>query len=516
MVSDSSQNNKRIAKNTLLLYFRMLLTMAVSLYTSRVVLGALGVEDYGIYNVVGGVVAMFSILSGSLSSAISRYLAFEIGRNNEKKLSEIFSSSITIQLIISVIIVIVSETIGLWFLNNKMVIPEHRIVAANWVYQISIFTFVVNLLSIPYNACIIAHERMSAFAWISILEALGKLVIAWCIIVSPIDKLVFFSSLIALMALIIRGIYTYYCNRHFHECKYNLKIRKEIFKEMLSFAGWNFIGSSSAILRDQGGSILINLFFGPSVNAARAVANRVNAAITSFVQNFMIALNPQITKSYANGDKDYMFKLIYEGARLSYYILLLLSAPVLLNTHYILVLWLKVVPEYTVIFIQLTLLFALCESISNPLITATQATGKIKKYQIIVGGLQMLNIPIAYFILKHGGSPESILYVAIIISQSCLSARLLLLKNLIGLKICYYLKHVYINVIIVSLLSLIVPYVVSCFIIDSLLCFIVTTLTSIFFTLFVVFYVGCSKLERKNIIIIIKKTVAKIRYDKHC
>ena len=203
MVSDSSQNNKRIAKNTLLLYFRMLLTMAVSLYTSRVVLGALGVEDYGIYNVVGGVVAMFSILSGSLSSAISRYLAFEIGRNNEKKLSEIFSSSITIQLIISVIIVIVSETIGLWFLNNKMVIPEHRIVAANWVYQISIFTFVVNLLSIPYNACIIAHERMSAFAWISILEALGKLVIAWCIIVSPIDKLVFFSSLIALMALII-------------------------------------------------------------------------------------------------------------------------------------------------------------------------------------------------------------------------------------------------------------------------------------------------------------------------
>ena len=311
-------NNKRIAKNTLLLYLRMLFLMAVSLYTSRVVLSALGVEDFGIYNVVGGVVTMFSMLSGSLSAAISRFITFELGKGNLPKLKRIFSSSVTIQIILSAIIILLIETVGVWFLNAKMVIPEVRVEAANWVLQFSAITFVINLISIPYNAAIIAHERMSAFAYISILEALGKLVIAYLITVSPIDRLVFYAILMCAVALMVRLTYGRYCKKHFEECTYHFVFDFALLKRMSGFAGWNFIGASSAVLRDQGGNLVINLFCGPAVNAARGIAFQVNAAINGFVVNFMTALNPQITKQYAMGNRDYMMNLIFKGARFSF------------------------------------------------------------------------------------------------------------------------------------------------------------------------------------------------------
>lgn len=375
-MSNTTENNKRIAKNTLLLYFRMLFLMAVSLYTSRVVLNALGVEDFGIYNVVGGVVAMFSVLSGSLSAAISRFITYELGKGNQENLNKIFSSAVTIQLILSGIIILLAETIGMWFLNAKMNIPEVRMEAANWVFQFSILTFAINLISIPYNASIIAHEKMSAFAYISILEAVGKLTIAYLITIAPIDKLIFYAILMCVVALVVRFTYGNYCKRHFSECTYHFVWDKQLLKQMFGFAGWNFIGASSAVLRDQGGNVVINLFCGPAVNAARGIASQVNNAVNQFVVNFMTALNPQITKSYAAGNKEYMMTLIFQGARLSFYMLLLLSLPILVNTHYILVLWLKIVPEHAVFFVQLILIFALSESISQPLITAMLATGK--------------------------------------------------------------------------------------------------------------------------------------------
>lgn len=259
-MGNSSENNKRIAKNTLLLYCRMLFLMVVSLYTSRVVLNALGVEDFGIYNVVGGVVATFSVLSGSLSTAISRFITYELGKQNQEKLNKIFSSAITIQAALACIIIMLAETIGLWFLNSKMNIPETRVEAANWVFQFSIFTFAINLISVPYNACIIAHEKMSAFAYISILEAIGKLSIVYLIVISPIDKLIFYAILMCVIALLIRITYGYYCKRHFCECAYHFIWDKQLLKQMFSFAGWNFIGAASGVLRDQGGNILINLF----------------------------------------------------------------------------------------------------------------------------------------------------------------------------------------------------------------------------------------------------------------
>lgn len=498
-MSNTAENNKRIAKNTLLLYVRMLLMMAVTLYTSRVVLNTLGVEDFGIYNVVGGVVAMFNVLSGSLSAAISRFITYELGKGNSKNLNKIFSSAVSIQLGLAGIIILLAETLGIWFLNVKMNIPEVRMEAANWVFQFSILTLAINLISVPYNASIIAHEKMSAFAYISILEAVGKLAIAYLISISPIDKLIFYAILMCAVALIVRLTYGNYCKRHFSECTYRFIWDKQLLKQMFGFAGWNFIGAASAVLRDQGGNVVINLFCGPTVNAARGVAFQVNNAVNQFVTSFMTALNPQITKSYASGDKEYMMTLIFQGARLSFYMLLLLSLPILANTHYILGLWLKLVPDHAVLFVQLILIFAMSESISYPLITAMLATGQIRNYQIIVGGLQMMNLPISYILLRMGFFPEIVIVTAICISQCCLAARLVLLKGMIGISIRKYLQKVYFNILIVSAVAVVLPLVSTQYIDESFMGFIIISLIAVTCTIISIYFIGCNRQERQFI-----------------
>lgn len=510
-MTETSQNNRRIAKNTLLLYARMLFMMAVSLYTSRVVLHTLGVEDFGIYNVVGGVVAMFSVISGSLSAAISRFITYELGRGDKDKLIKIFSSSVTIQFGLGLIILILAEAIGVWFLNSKMTIPVSRIYAANWVFQLSILTFIINLISIPYNAAIIAHERMSAFAYISILEVVAKLIIVYMLLMSPIDKLIFYAILMTTVAVIIRLVYGYYCKRHFEECTYHFIFDKELLKKMFGFAGWNFIGAASAVLRDQGGNIVINLFCGPTVNAARGIAYQVNNAISGFVSNFMMALNPQITKSYAAGDKKYMMTLIYQGGRLSFYILLILSLPVIINAHYILTLWLKVVPEHTTLFVQLVLIFAMFESISNPLITAMLATGNIRNYQIVVGGLQMMNLPISYILLRNGCIPETVLIVAICISQCCLGARLYMLRGMIGLSVREYIGKVYFNVLTVSVISSILPIFLAFKMEETFVNFIFSCFVSLLVSFIVIYFIGCRSKERQFINEKVNKLIKKLR-----
>lgn len=505
------QNNKRIAKNTLLLYFRMLFMMAVSLYTSRVVLQTLGVEDFGIYNVVGGVVAMFSVISGSLSAAISRFITYELGTGDKEKLIKIFSSSVTIQLGLGLIILILAEAVGVWFLNAKMTIPVNRLYAANWVFQLSIFTFIINLISVPYNAAIIAHEKMSAFAYISILEVVSKLLIVYMLLWAPFDKLIFYAVLMTSVALLIRLVYGYYCKRHFEECTYHFIFDKELLKNMFGFAGWNFIGATSAVLRDQGGNIVINLFCGPTVNAARGIAYQVNNAIHGFVGNFMMALNPQITKSYAAGDKKYMMILIHQGARLSFYILLILSLPVIINANYILTLWLKTVPEHTTLFVQLVLIFAMSESISNPLITAMLATGNIRNYQIIVGGLQMMNLPISYVLLRYGCIPETVLIVAICISQCCLAARLYMLRGMIGISIREYISKVYVNVLSVTIISAILPCILFYYLSETFISFLVICVVSIICTFTVIYFIGCNQKERKFINERMNKIIKKLK-----
>lgn len=506
-MSTTSENNKRIAKNTLLLYARMLLLMFISLYTSRVVLKTLGVVDFGIYNVVGGVVAMFSMLSGSLSAAITRFLTYDLGKNDSILLEKTFCSSVVIQTFLAIIIVILAEVIGVWFLNYKMVIPVDRIYAANWVLQFSIMVFAVGLIGLPCNAILIAHEKMSVFAYIGILEAIGKLVIAYLIMVAPIDNLIFYSMLLFILALIVNTTYGVYCYRNFMECRFRIIWDVDLLKKMFGFAGWNFIGASSAVLRDHGGNIVINLFFGPSVNAARGIAVQVQNAVSSFVNNFMTALNPQITKSYASGNNDYMMNLIFLGARFSYYILLVLGLPVLINTHYILHIWLENVPEHTVNFVRLIILFVMSESISNPLITAMLATGNIRNYQIVVGGLQMMNLPISYLLLRMGFVPEYVLVVAIAISQACLIVRLIMLRAMISLEIKKYIKDVYLNILGVSFVSIILPLIICYNTMENLCNFLLLCFVSFLSVCITVIFIGCNSEERNVLLTTIKKKI---------
>ena len=492
-------NNKRIAKNTAMLYIRMLLIMAVTLYTSRVVLKALGVEDFGIYNAVGGVVSLFAIISNSLSVAISRFITFELGRGDNMRLRMIFTTSLLIQLCIAFIIVLFVETIGLWFLNSQMEIPTNRLNAANWVLQFSVLTFAINLISVPYNALIIAHEKMSAFAYISILESFFKLGIAYLITISPIDRLVFYGVLMMLNAILIRFVYGIYCRKHFEESQFQLSFDKSLFKEMYRFAGWNFIGASSAILRDQGGNILLNIFFGPVANAARGIAMQVNHAVNAFVQNFTTAINPQITKSFAKGDNAYMMDLLFKGSRFSFYLLSLISIPILIKTQYILSLWLGSVPEHTAFFVQLILLYSLNESLSTPLITAMLATGNIRNYQIVVGGLQLLNVPISYLCFKLGMSINSVFWVALFISIICLVARIMMLYRMIQFPIRKFLVAVCVNAVCVFIIAIVPPLLLTWYIQNSLIGFCFICVISLLSSILSIYYVGCNREERNFI-----------------
>ena len=439
---------------------------------------------------------MFSMISASLSSAISRFITYEIGAGNKERLRDVFSSSVTIQIIIAIVFIMVAETLGLWFLNNKMVIPDNRVSAANWCYQLSILAFSLNLISVPYNATIIAYERMSVFAYISIFEGLAKLAIAFLILYNPFDKLIYYAFLVSVVSSIVVFVYRTYCKLHFEECSFSFRYDHGLLKQMFGFAGWNMIGTASTVLRDQGSNILINLFFGPAVNGARAIAQQVNTAVNSFVQNYMIALNPQITKSYASGDKEYMLRLVLMGSRFSFYILLFLGLPILLSTSFILDLWLDVVPEHAVLFVQLTIILTMCDCLSHTFVTAILADGRIKYYMIIVGGLQLLNLPIAYLALYLGAIPESVVVVAIIISQFCLMARLLFLRKIVGLSLRVFAKSVYLNVIIVSVLSVLIPLYLVYNMHEGWLSFVVVSGTSVLMTGLAVFFVGMKKEER--------------------
>lgn len=496
-MNDFKADNKRIAKNTLLLYFRMILTMLVSLYTSRVVLDALGVSDYGIYSVVGGLVSMLSLISGSLTASISRYITYSLGEGEKKNIKNVFSTSVYSLLLISFLIVVLAESIGLWFLNNKMVIPEDRLFAARWLFQFSVLTFVINLISIPYNATIIAHEKMSIFAYVAIYESVIKLFIAFLIFISPIDRLVWYGLLLMVVALSVRLIYGWYCSVYFDECKVNLIIDKKLFKQMFGFAGWNFFGSGSYILMTQGVNMLLNIFFSVVVNAARGIAVQIEGAVTQFANNFIVAINPQLIKSYANGNYEHMYTLICKGAKYSYFLILLLSLPLLLEMDIVLALWLKTPPNYACSFARLTLIIALLSSLSNTLVTTMMATGNIKKYQLIVGGTGMLVFPLSYFAFRFGMSPLSSYYIQFFIFVFQLLFRLFLLKSMVGLSIFRYIREVLMRVILVSIFAVIVPISLHVLIDNMYLRFLLVIISSLFFTSIAIYLVGLEENEKR-------------------
>lgn len=509
-MSDNSQSNQRLAKNTIILYIRMIVMMAISFYTTRVILNALGVEDYGIYNVVGGLVSMFSVLSSSLSSSTSRFITFGLGKGDKNELQKIFSTSVNINAILAIIVIIAIETFGVWFLNNKMTIDADRLDAANWVLHCSTVTFAIGLLSVPYNASIIAHEKMSTFAYMTIFDAVAKLGIALGIKYYGGDKLILFAILNIIPIVVSQIIYWQYCKKNFEECTYKREWDKNTFKEIGNFAIWNFIGCTAGTMKDQGVNVVINIFAGPAVNAARGIAMQINGIVSRFIQNFTIALNPQIIKDYANGNLQRMHKLIFTGTRFSYYLFMLLSIPIFFEVESILQIWLGEVPAHTILFTRLVLILTLAEIISQTLITAQAATGKIRNYQIVVGGILLLNFPISYLLLYLGMMPEITLAVAIVISQICLVVRLCFLKKLVQLPILEFIKSVYLRVITVTIISSIIPFLCYYNLQSSTTRFITICSISVISSLISIYYIGCNKEERRKVINNINKAIRKV------
>ena len=463
MVENKIDGN-RIAKNTLLLYLRMLFQLGIALYTSRAVLNALGVIDFGIYNVVGGIIVIFSFLNNAMASSTQRFLVYHLGTNDSRKLKQIFSSAIIIHFVMAVVVVGLAEIMALWFLQAKMIIPMERLEVAKWVFHLSVISSAITILSVPYNAAIIANERMGAFAAISIIETLLKLCVAIFISFCNGDRLLWYAGLLLGVSVIVRTIYGVYCSKSFPEAKLIFpRNNKLLYKEMTSFAGWSLVGNLSVVGYTQGINLLLNIFFGPAINAARGIAVQVQNAVYGFVRSFQTAVNPQITKSYAIGDLKSMHLLIYRSSKLSFYLTLMLSLPIIIETPYVLSLWLNIVPDYTVAFCRLTFISCMIESISNPFMIGASATGKIKKYHLIIGSILLLIVPVSYIFLKLGFEPIIVYIIDILIQFIAQIIRLFLCRHLFSLNILFYIKDVISRIVGVAVLS-----VVFSLLIDSL------------------------------------------------
>lgn len=503
-MADNLTANKRIVKNTIFLYFRTLVILVVSLLTSRVVLNALGVEDYGIYNVVGGVVAMFTVISGALSNAISRFITFELGKGVSEKLETVFSTSVNIQYLIALVILVIGELVGVWFLNYKMNIPLERIAAANWVLQLSLLTFCINLTNVPYNACIIAHEKMDVFAYVSIFEAVLKLIICYLIVVSPWDKLVFYATLQVGVAMIIRLTYTIYCRKHFAESLYHFIFDKQTMKEMTGFAGWNFFTNSAYVFNTQGVNLLINIFFGVTINAARGIATQVESAVMQLVNSFTTALNPQITKSYAAGERESMLSLVFRGAKFSYYLLFIIALPIIVEADFVLTLWLKNVPEHAVIFVQLSMVASLVNIVGKTGFTASMATGNIKRYVLWVTSAGVLAFPLTWVAFALGAPSEAAYIVFIIVYIIVEGVRLWVMKGLLDFPVKDFLGKVVFRLLLVTGLSSIIPFTIVHLMDSSWSRLFITLIACTVSSLFAIYIVGLTLNERQLIVNLIK------------
>lgn len=498
---NTPSNSKRIAKNTLLLYFRMFITMAVSLYTSRIVLNVLGVSDYGIYNIVGGIITIASFLNSAMVAASQRFISFELGKGDIKKLNNVFCTSVNIHLIIALIIVIIGETIGLWFVNSQLNIPENRMIAANWVYQFSILTFIFTIISVPYNSCIVAHEHMKVYAYISIFEVIMKLVIVYALLISPFDHLILYSILLSFVSIVIRCIYSIYCNKHFQECKYRMIFDKSLTLKMFSFAGWSVFGNMGFTFKDQISNIILNIFFGTTINAARGIGIQVSNLINTFSTNFTMALNPQITKQYAVGNIYESRKLVFTGARLTFFLLSIISIPIIINIDHILKIWLGIVPEYTSAFMILSIMTCLLYSLSSSITTAIQATGNVKVFQIGISIIMLSELPVDYLLMKLGCKPYCIMFPTVVTYFIAIFFRYSVLKRVVPYyKFKPYLFDVVFRCLLVFTISIIISIFIRYRFNDTFIDLILTSLISFLITGIIIFYGGLKKNEQYTIL----------------
>lgn len=505
-MSDYSSSNRLLIRNTAFLYGRTFLIMLITLYSSRVILNALGVEDYGTYNAVAGLVSMFGILTASLSTAISRYLTYELGRNdaNIDKLKKIFSISLEIQSLFSLVILILGETIGLWFVNTKLNIPAERLYAANWVWQGALLSFVFSLIKVPHHAVMIAHEHMNSYAIFSVLYSVLKLLICFLIIWGPFDRLAFYAVLHTFVDFLLLMMYVIYCKRHFTECHYHHSKDRDLTHNMFGFAGFSFMNNSANILNLQGVNILINIFFGVALNAARSIATQVEGAIMQLVENVTFSINPQITKSYAAEDKSRMFSLVCKGTKYSYYLMLLFAVPVFLEAEFILAIWLKTVPVFTVIFLRLTLIGALCKMLGNTGYTACMATGNIKKYSIWITAVGILVFPITWIAYKMGAPVEYAYYAFIVIYILVEVVRLILMKEMLDFPPMMFVKEVVVKIFTVTPVVVLLPSILFYYMSPGWLRLIVIVVVATISSGLGIYYLGLSKYEREYFTGIVK------------
>ena len=496
-MADISANNKRIAKNTMYLYFRMLFMTFIGLYTSRVILDKLGEVDYGIYNVVGGFVTMFTVVSGTMTTATQRYLSFEIGMKEKGNVRSIFSTMVWIHILFAIIVFLLAETIGLWFLNTHMNFPPERHEAANWVFQYSLFAFLLNICMAPYNGALIAYEKMSAFAYFSILEAILKLAICYVITITVFDKLSIYAFLITVIQITLMACYFFYCKKNFVQCKVDYKLNRQFTSSVFSFFGWNLIGALAMVLKDQGVNVVLNMFFGPVVNAARGISYQVLSKINGFVSNFQMAMNPQIIKNYAAEQKEAMYKLVFRSAKFSYLMLLTLSLPIIFEAPLILDVWLKEVPENTVLFLRIIMFTALLNTLSNPLIISMHASGIIRDFQIVVGGLSLLTLPLVYTAFKLGCDAYIGLIIAFIVEFGCHLTRLYMLKRTICFPAKKFFLQVTLRIIIITLLALILPGLTYSLIGSNISRFLSVCIATVFSCIIFGFYGGLDRTERQ-------------------
>lgn len=493
---NNSIKKKRIVKNTLMMYIRMFITMCISFYTSRLIIQALGVSDFGIYNVVGGMVTLFTFVNMAMLAATQRFLNYEIGQKNMIGMSEVFKTAYLIHIIIAAVIIIGGEIIGTWLINNKLQIPEESKISAMIVLQASILTCALQILTLPYNAVIIAHEHINISAFISIFECILKLGVSASLFLIPTNRLIYYAILLGGAQLVLLLTNWLYCQKHFFEVRGGVKIFKHRIKAMSQFAMWSLIGCASGVFSGQGLNILLGIFFQPVVNAARGIAVQIQSAVITFGYNLNIAMTPQITQSYSSGDLDFFFKILYYGSKYVFFLVSFVSIPIFLRTEYIINLWLGEVPQYTIPFIRWLILATLIEAVSTPLMRASDATGNIKIYQSIVGGILVLIAPISYLFLKLGCGPVSVFIVYFCVNGIAWLARLFILRKMIGLSISLYIKNVLLIVVSIFSISWFLSYICTQHIPNNFIGLMLTCLISTIITACLIYSWGLSIEER--------------------
>lgn len=498
-MTDTTQNNKRIAKNTMMLYIRMFIMLAVGLYTSRVVLHVLGASDYGIYNIIGGIVVLFSFFNNALKIPTQRFLNFNLGKKDIDSVHRVFCMSMNAYFILSFIFFVLAETIGLWFVITQLNIPTNRSNAALWAYQFSVITFIVNLLRIPYNATIIAYERMDFYAYVSLIEVILKLAVVYLLYITPYDKLIIYALLYTIIPIMMNITYKIYCNKKFAITRYKPIWDSKIFRSLFGFSGWSLFGSIANMSAQQGINILVNIFYGVTVNAAVGIANQVTTNVYQFISNFQTAFQPQIVKTYAANEKENFYGLIFRSAKFSYYMMFLLALPIILTTQDILEIWLVEVPEYTAIFCQLILGFLIIECVAAPLWMAVQATGNIKRYQILMAICIFMNFPLTYIVFKIGMPVYYAWIIRIFVNLITISVRCMYMKKYLDFPIYIFFEKVIRPIFIVSIISIPIPFLISTTIASGIKNIITVTIGSILISLFFIYILGLNVNEKKFI-----------------